>query len=185
MTSTGGLMFLKNFKVKIAAFILAAAGLSTANALPGITQRIPDSSGEFVFYADKSFQRTSYIGFLYYDESTYALRYYAPADPKAKLDEKNITLYFTVDPAADHLELTGENITGTNDLNDTDIINYLHDLFYEFTARRQKTAVTEKLVVSEEFEQFGGLVKIVFNPQVPMFNIQEIVDANGTALFAL
>ncbi len=178
-------MFLKNRRLGVFLSIFLAFSSAAVFALPGISPVVPDSSGEYVFYLDKSFQRTSYIGFLYYDDGTYALRYYAPMDAKKALFEKDITLYVTVDPEQDHLELTGETITGTNDVGDTDIINYLHDLFYEFTARRQKADVSEKTVVDQEFEQFGGLVRVTFDPLVPLFNIQEISAANGTKLFTL
>ena len=76
-----------------------------AYSLPGMIQYIPDNSGEYVYYSDKSFTRQSIVGFLYYDDSTYAVRYYAPADSKNKLMAKDITLYFSVDPEANHLEL--------------------------------------------------------------------------------
>lgn len=36
------------------------------------------------------------------------------------------------------MEFTGEKIQGAVSEQDTEIINYLHDLFYEFTSRRQK-----------------------------------------------
>ena len=41
-------------------------------AVPGVTQQIADTSGEYAFYKDSSFNRTSYIGIIYYNDSTYA-----------------------------------------------------------------------------------------------------------------
>ena len=43
-------------------------------ALPGVTKKIPDLSGQFVYYEDKSFERESYFGIIFYDEGTYGLR---------------------------------------------------------------------------------------------------------------
>ena len=51
-----------------------------------------------------------YIGFLMYDEKTYAARYYAPFDPKKSSPEMNVRVYVTLDPDAGHIELTGEKI---------------------------------------------------------------------------
>ena len=64
---------------------------SVAFALPGVESYIPDESGEFIYYSDYSFERTSYIGFMYYNDSTYAIRYYAPMDAAKKLFEKDET----------------------------------------------------------------------------------------------
>ena len=49
-------------------------------AVPGVESFIPDSSGEYVYYRDYSFERESYVGVLYYDDSSYQIRYYAPAN---------------------------------------------------------------------------------------------------------
>ena len=38
-------------------------------AVPGVESFIPDSSGEYVYYRDYSFERESYVGVLYYDDS--------------------------------------------------------------------------------------------------------------------
>ena len=176
---------MKNLKKKISLAAVLAMITVFAHAVPGMIQYIPDASGEYVYYSDKSFTRTSIIGFLYYDDSTYALRYYAPADTKKKLIEKDITLYFSVNPDANHLELTGENIVGATTADDTDIINYMHDLFYEFSARAQKAFLdsSEKIESKQDFAQFGGNVTIVFNALVPIFNIETIKAADGTKVF--
>ena len=57
---------------KILLFILTSIILNiTVAALPGTTQFIPDSAGEYVYYRDTSFTRESYIGLLMYDKGTY------------------------------------------------------------------------------------------------------------------
>lgn len=176
---------MRNLKRNILAGVVALFSVF-AHAVPGMIQYIPDNSGEYVYYSDKSFTRQSIVGFLYYDDSTYAVRYYAPADSKNKLVAKDITLYFSVDPEANHLELTGETIVGAVGGEDTDIINYLHDLFYEFTARAQKAFLesNEKIESRQDFAQFGGTVTIVFNTMVPIFNIEEIRTGDGTKVFS-
>ncbi|MCR5724056.1 MAG: hypothetical protein K6G80_03120 [Treponema sp.] len=159
-----------------------------AIALPDITQFIPDVSGEYVFYQDTTFERKSYTGFVFYNESTYGVRYYAPevSDKKKPLPEKDIQLYFTIDASQNHFEPTGERIAGTVTPDDTDIINYLHDMMYELTARRKKAGiVSEPTSVTQNFQQFGGDVTLSFNPLVPLFNLESITTLDGTAVFSV
>lgn len=165
---------LKNYK-KILVTMLMVASLQTLWSLPGVKQYIPDTSGEYVFYRDSSFKSETLVGFLYYNDSTYAARLYSPASEKAKSLEKDIVIYVSVGPASDHLELTGEKITGTVEGN-SDLVNYLHDLLYEFTSRRKNVVLEsgDRNVVKDDFLQFGGTVYIAYNPLVPIFNIEEI-----------
>lgn len=178
---------MKHSKTFFAALALTLLCTTAAAALPGVDAYIPDESGEFIYYSDYSFERTSYIGFMYYNDSTYAIRYYAPVDTTKKLFEKDITLYFLIDPEAEHLTLKGERITGETESSDKDIINYLHDLFYEFTARRQKVSVTglTKVQNTEDFAQFGGTVQVTYSNIAPIFNIESIRAADGTVLFKM
>jgi len=178
---------MKSIKKNIMMITVAAVLSVCAHAVPGMVQYIPDSSGEYVYYSDKSFSRTSILGFLYYSDSAYALRYYAPADKKNQLPEKDITLYFSANPDSKFLDLTGENIVGAATEEDTDIVNYMHDMFYEFTARAQKAFLdgNEKIESKQDFDQFGGKVTIVFNTQVPLFNIEAIKAADGTKILSV
>lgn len=111
-------------------------------ALPGFSPLVRDIPGEYVFYRDLSFENESYVGFLTYDEKTYSARYYSPAKPKQNLPEKDIQIFFTINPDSDHLELTGEKVLGIQFLGEDglQIVNYLHDLVYEFNSRRIKFA---------------------------------------------
>lgn len=175
------------FMKKVFTFTLILFAALNIFALPGITQYIPDASGEYVFYRDSSFKRTSYVGFICYDERTYAARYYSPFDFENALPETDISLYITVDETKDHMEFTGETMNGVTTENDTEIVNYLHDLLYEFNSRRQKANVnnTDSLTVTEDFAQFGGNVSVVYNALIPLFNIESIKAADGSFLFQL
>lgn len=156
-------------------------------SLPAVMADIPDSSGEYVYYKDKSFKHTAYVGFLYYNESTYAVRYYAPAENK-KSTAKDIVLYFSVNPDNPQLEFTGEKMTGVDQVEDAEIVNYLHDLFYEFVSRRQKLLADisfEDVVQLQDFNQFGGDVKIRFNRYVPIFNIESISAIDNAPIFTV
>ena len=175
------------FKKLISALVFSVALIFSAAAVPGVVQYIPDFSGEYVYYSDKSFTRTSIIGFIYYNDSTYAVRYYAPADSKKGLMEKDITLYFNVNPESASLEMTGEKVVGASTQEDYDICNYLHDLLYEFTGCSQKVSLEgiDKVESKQDFAQFGGNVTIVFSALVPVFNIDSIRAADGSAVFSL
>lgn len=156
-------------------------------ALPGFTSFIPDSAGEYVYYRDSSFSRESYIGILGYDDATIQIRYFAPKDDTAKLPAKEIAILITVDPKADFWNMTGEKIISTilPDTDDTDIVNYLHDLLYEFSARRISAVAVESdnLVLDQDFAQLGGKVALTFDARVPLFNIKSITDEKGTKVF--
>ncbi|MCR4743053.1 MAG: hypothetical protein K5866_09320 [Treponema sp.] len=165
--------------------------LFTANifAMPGFESFIQDNSGEYVYYKDNTFTRESYIGILYYDDSTLQLRYAAPKSKKDNLPEKQIALLVSIDPEKDYLEMTGERILTTilPNKEDTDIVNYLHDILYEFHSRRSKEEVISKrdYSVSQDYPQFGDNVSITYDASVPIFNIKEIINGNGEKVFQL
>jgi len=167
------LTFKKNL-ISISAFLFL---LPFSFALPHVTPTVPDFSGQYVYYKDSSFARESYIGILYYDENTYALRYYAPQIGKGKdfKPEKSVHILFTVNPEKTNLELTGERIISTIQPDDTDLINFIHEFFYEMTARRQNAGIiTENKSLYQEYEQYGGDVTVYYNPLIPIFNMEKI-----------
>lgn len=166
---------------------LLLAGTCAVFALPGYTPYVPDTAGEYVYYRDYSFERESYIGILSYDEKTYQIRYYAPADRETMQAETNLALLFTVNPESDFFDMTGEKIISTIDpySDDVDILNYLHDLLYEFSSRRIKCdeLTGTEIFSNQEFDQFGGNVKICFDSLIPLFNIKQILGTNNVQLF--
>ena len=112
-------------------------------ALPGFKPYLKDVSGDFVFYKDYTFKRESYVGFLMYDEGTYCARYFAPKNEEKPA--KEVKILFTVNTDKDFMELTGEKIISGRQADDTEVINYLHDMIYELNARRIKAgSVTPK-----------------------------------------
>lgn len=158
---------------------------SILSALPGVKNSVPDVSGQYVFYEDKSFTRESYIGIIFYDDSTYGLRYFAPSFGKDNdfKPAKNIEILFTIDPSQNHVELTGEKITTTIVPDDTDLVNYLHDFLYEITSHRQKAGkITQITRQNQDYEQFGGDVEIEFNPLVPVTNLVKIENGGKNVL---
>ena len=183
---------------KIAAFFTILFLTVSAFALPGFIPFFQDESGEFVYYRDYSFNRESYVGFLTYDDATYQLRYYAPFDKEQNLPEKEVTILLSVNPASDFMDLTGERFLTEIKAGDSEIINYLHDLMYEFNARRCNTLdvtpystdyITTKswwengFASYEDFNQFGGDVKIYYDITVPLFNIKKILNNRNEVIF--
>ena len=57
-------------------------------AMPVFESYLPDTSGEYVYYQDRTFDRESYIGIIYYDDDTFGIRYYAPKSESLFLPEK-------------------------------------------------------------------------------------------------
>lgn len=170
-------------------------------ALAGFTQYIPDNSGEYVYYRDYTFSNSeSYIGILCYDQNTYQIKYYSPANKELKKPEKNLAIAVTINAKADHWDMTGERILTaiTQDSDDLDILNYLHDLLYDFSSIRKKAGdvspnnvnfkssnvfAERGLNYSYDYQQFGGKVNILFDPLIPIFNLKSITSEEGITLF--
>lgn len=159
-------------------------------SLPGYTELLPTESGEYVYYKDFSFAQETYLGILYYDEYTVAVRCFS----NGKFD---VQILFSLDNKKDYLEFTGEKIVSEITQNDVEIVNYIHDMLYEFSARRKKVqndfdlikeqnlAVNKQIVSSQDFTQFGGQVQIVFDGSIPVFNIESITDFSGKKLLQI
>lgn len=177
---------------KLISALIFALGLTLAWAMPVFDSYLPDTSGEYVYYKDKSFDRESYIGIIYYDDETFGIRFYAPKDDEKFYPEKEIAILLTVDSKANHWEMTGEkiltNISPDPESVDAQIVNYLHDLLYEFSSRRSKHPAISLQNQQEEsyftdFVQFGGSVKVVYDCIVPIFNIRTIISEKDGKVF--
>ena len=84
--------------------------------------------------------------------------------------------------------MTGENILGSDgSQDDADIVNYLHDFFYEFAERRQKLTLQgpDPVTVTDDFAQFGGDVKITYNSLIPVFNMEKLTTMDGTEVLSV
>ena len=157
-------------------------------AIPGVETLLPMSYGEYVYYKDYTFPKESfpsdvYIGFLQYDEETLAVRYYTEAPLEGAED---ITLYITMDKDKNYVDMTGEKIVGDITSADTETLNYLHDLIYEFAARRKRinnSSFMSTYRVPQEYVQFGGNVTMVYDYYVPIFNLNRILSEEGNVLF--
>ncbi|MCR4736491.1 MAG: hypothetical protein K5829_15955 [Treponema sp.] len=154
-----------------------------ATALPGFNSYIPDTSGEYVYYRDKSFKRESYIGILCYDNSTYEIKYFSPKNEANSEPEKELALLISINPDSDFFDMTGEKIISTIDYNsdDVDILNYLHDFLYEFNSKRiaKDTVTCREESLTSNFDLFGGKVTFIYDCLIPLFNLRSIIDEAG------
>ena len=173
-------------KKLISILIAIAVTFTSLWGMAGFESYIPDISGEYVYYKDNTFLRESYIGILYYDDSTLQIRYYAPRDEKQKLPENEVNILVSVDPDADYMVLTGENILNTilPGSENVDIVNYLHDILYEFSSHRKLVIDLNERDIDlfQDYPQFGGRVQIIYDCTIPIFNIKEIKKADGHVL---
>ena len=168
---------------KFLSFILALNLALVIWAMPQFDSYLPDESGEYVYYKDNTFLRESYVGILYYDYTTVQIRYYAPRDEDKKLLEKDIAILVSMDSKQ---PITGERfltnvIPGTEDV---DIVNYLHDILYEFTSHRKRIdRLNERnIIINQNYDQFGGEVSITYDCTIPLYNIREIKKPTGEVL---
>lgn len=182
---------MKNLNTKKIFAVLGSLFLSNfIYSLPAVFSKIQDISGEYVYYSDKTFsdKSASIVGFIYYDDENYGMRYYSPAvnNSKSPRLEKDISVYIKLNSQNPKIEFIGERIIGTTSPEDADIVNYLHDLFYEFAERRQKLEFpqeTKTFSQNQNFPQFGGNVSLDFNIYIPIFNLESIKSSDGKILF--
>lgn len=176
---------MNTIKSKILTFISLFAIQFSIFAIPGISQKVSDQSGQFVYYKDSTFERESYIGLIYFDDATYGVRYYAPADMKNGKPELKMQIYVTIDTelaaTKGTIDFTGEKVEPLPSSQDeTDIINYLHDFIYELFPRRIMLGTIEKVVSeSDTYAQFGGRVTMTYDPIIPILNLRQIVTSDG------
>ena len=167
-------------------FLAISLAITSIWAMPGFDSYLPDASGEYVYYKDNTFHRESYLGLLYFDPSTIQVRYFAPADKEQGLPENEISILLSINPDSSFWEMTGERIlsTITPNTDDVEIVNYLHDILYEFSSHRNRIdEVNEREVeIYQDFPQFGGNVAMIYDCTIPMFNIREIKKSDGTVL---
>lgn len=141
-----------------------------------------NTSGEYVWYEDHTFKRKSYIGFLYYDDKTLLMRYYAPFDAEAGLAERCADVYVTTSGGA----LTGERVSGVMDEEGISIVNYLHDLYYGISLVKRAAGDVvpfEERTKKAEMDVFGGEAVVTFDAFIPVFDVKRIQGNDNSVLF--
>ncbi|MCR5699437.1 MAG: hypothetical protein K6G52_07325 [Treponemataceae bacterium] len=155
-------------------------------ALPGIKEAFQTESGQYVYYRDYRLENPLYIGFLYYGEDTIQVRYLLKADGKNLVQDKSFSIFFSLDEKADHIELTGEKLPDgvTND--DSEIINYIHSVLYEFASMRKHSNdedFSEIFTKTHDVQYFGGPIQVTYDKQIPLFNIEAVDSIIGEKVF--
>lgn len=169
--------------LKFLAFTVFCFFAASAFAIPGITDYMPTESGQYVYYRDYSFSKETYIGFLFYNDLTLQVRYFSPY---ADIGSTSIELLVSLNKEKNALELSGEKIISQTTEADVDVMNYLHTLLYEFSSHRKSQNsknFAQSVKTKEDFYQFGGIVSIVYDYYIPVFNIKSITDSDGKLLF--
>ncbi len=173
----------KTFLSLLVIFVIAISAFS----LPGFEENLPTESGEYVYYRDFTFAKDTYLGFLYYSEDSIGVRCFSNGN-------FDVTILFSLDTTKDYIELTGEKIVTQVTKNEVEVVNYIHDMIYEFASRRKKVQnefltlkeqnapINKQFVVNQDFVQFGGQVQLVFDGSLPVFNLESITDVSGKVL---
>ena len=176
---------MKNFRRIFVILFLALLSVSLF-ALPGVEETFQTESGQYVYYRDYRLENPLYIGFLYYGEDMIQVRYLLKAEGKNLVQDKSFSIYFSLDEKANHLELTGEKLPEgiTND--DTEIVNYIHSILYEFASMRihsNDEVFFDVFTKTQDVPYFGGQIQVTYDEQIPVFNIESIDSVSGEKIF--
>ncbi len=182
----------------------AKTGVATAGtglASGGLPASFPSPvSGDYVVYRDYSWEKPTWIGFLYYDDSTYGAVAVTPSSGA------NVSVLFRVETVDGKLVLIGQNIVSKITQSDVVTVNYLMSLLPDLYAWQQGSGVQRRatagtatvpavalrslllpaaIVHSLNKVEFGGDVSLRFVPEVPVFNLQGMTGIGGKPILEL
>lgn len=167
-------------KIGFAVYFLLASFFIVAQT------RSQTMSGDYIFYRDNSFKGESYVGFLYFDETTYAARYFSAST--------DITLYLALNE--DKKELKGERIVGETKVGDAEMVNYLRELFLTLLLAKKNAPTKvdmkgramsnlldfEDKRVRQNIPLFGGEVYASYDLLCPVFCLKSMKSPTGNKL---
>lgn len=138
-------------------------------------------SGDFVIYRDYSWKNPTWIGFLYYDDSTYGAMLYTPAT------NSRVTILFSCEAKNKELVLTGQKMISPITPEDTAAVNYLMTILPTLYAQRMLPTHTSGLFAGAqsktEDDTFGGAVTLQFENYIPLFHLKTLTNnAKGLVL---
>jgi len=189
----------------LAAFLLLPCALGAQAKAGNLPSPV---SGDYAVYRDFSWEKPTWIGFLYYDDSTYGAVAVTPSTGA------NVSVLFRVENVDGKLVLTGQNIISKITQNDVVTVNYLMSLLPDLYAWRQAAGSTPAadsssaakspakagtvaalparspllppaLVHSLNKVEFGGDVTLRYVPEVPVFNLHSMTGAAGKPVLEL
>jgi hypothetical protein len=176
--------------------ILALFPLAAADPFSGYPSGV---SGDYVVYRDYSWEKPTWVGLLYYDDSTWGAFVSTPST------NSRVSLLFSTEKSAGKLVLTGQKIISNITPDDVLAVNYLMRLLPEMYAWRNTEAGNPAAPVvplsaddarklfgkarsallpaaareSRTEPSFGGDVSVLFAPEIPVFNVRGILGSNG------
>lgn len=144
-------------------------------------------SGEYVVYRDYSWKEPTWIGFLYYDDSTWGAFAFTPST------SSRVSVLFRTEESEGSLVLTGQQVISKITPADVPTVNYLmsllpdlyswrNELSFPFSEVRLDTQgrssiLPKGLALFKTLPHFGGVVSIRFAPEVPVFNMVAMTGA--------
>jgi len=186
---------------------LSAQTAQTANAknASSLFSAFPSSiSGDYVVYRDYTWDKPTWVGFLYYNDTTYGAFVITPETGA------NVSLLFSTEILDGKMVLTGQNIISKITPDDVLAVNYLMRLLPDLYSWRMgpdsaafatktgvssgteagKAAVRSPLLPSlvtqkRNLSSFGGDVSLVFAPEIPLFGLRDISATAGNSSLEL
>ncbi|ULQ60913.1 hypothetical protein K7I13_06545 [Brucepastera parasyntrophica] len=153
------------------------------------------NSGEYVVYRDYTWADPTWVGFLFYDNSTYGAFCVTPSTGS------RVAILFRTETLDGQMILTGQNIISEITQDDVLAVNYLMQLLPDMYRWRSSAeqgagagiakiknrpalfppAVQQKISARE----FGGDVVLTYTPETPFFNLHTMTGADGGVLLQL
>lgn len=185
------------FALLIALASLAGASLCAESPAGNPFAAFPAPvSGEYVVYRDYTWAKPTWIGFLYYDDSTYGAFAFTPETGS------RVSMLFSGEAMDGTFVLTGQNIISKITQDDVTAVNYLMRLLPDMYAWRAssgsapsatpnpapvaRSALLPSLVrQNRAIASFGGEVTLTYAPEVPVFGLQGMGSADGAPVLSL
>ncbi len=155
-------------------------------------------SGDYAVYRDGSWKEPTWIGFLYYDDSTWG------AFLKAPTRSTDVRILFRAEPADGKLVLTGQNIISKISNDDVETVNYLMGLLPDLFSWSSSASAEGNRLEGERSPlagrsallppasrtkrteaQFGGEITLEWAPEVPLFGLSSLSTSTGSRLLTL
>lgn len=143
---------------------------------------VETNSGDYVLYKDFTFASPSWVGFLKYDDATYASMLYTPSE------RRRICVLFSVSTDGKKMELMGQNLTTKIDLSnnaDVEAVNYLMQLLpdlYKWGISAEESKTVQIKGNQKKFSNIAylnGTITVNRVPTVPLFGIESITGTNS------
>jgi hypothetical protein len=154
-----------------------------------------------VIYRDYSWKAPTWVGFLYYDDSTYGAVAVTPSTGA------RVKVFFSVETVDGKMILTGQNVVSKVAQDDVLTVNYLMSLLPEMwgwrsladrapvknaPATKTRSLGSERSLLlpppvraSAKLADFGGDVILTWAPEISVFNLAAVDSAGGKPVLEL